>query len=209
MRLLYFFDPLCGWCYAFHPVIRSLSRRFPEVPVSAHCGGMYLGRNEGPIGHKGRYILGVIPRLEEMTGCVFGAPYKALLESGKLYCSSLMPSRAIHTAATFNSQNVLDFIGDLQAGMFIDGRSYEDTDLYRDLAVKYDYDPDEFLKRMMSDESDKNANGDFDFTASVGITGFPTLVAEIDNKLYLVSHGYSSEKQTLEAIEGLMEQVVR
>lgn len=42
VRLHYFFDPLCGWCYGAAPLIRAVAD-IPGVALSLHAGGLMSG----------------------------------------------------------------------------------------------------------------------------------------------------------------------
>lgn len=52
MKLHYFYDPLCGWCYGASPLLQAVAA-LPGVSVEMHAGGM-LDESEGrtitPIG---------------------------------------------------------------------------------------------------------------------------------------------------------------
>lgn len=32
-RLIYGFDPLCGWCFAFRPTMHAIREAHPDVPI--------------------------------------------------------------------------------------------------------------------------------------------------------------------------------
>jgi putative protein-disulfide isomerase len=35
MKLDYFFDPFCGWCYASAPALKAVAERFPAILTRA------------------------------------------------------------------------------------------------------------------------------------------------------------------------------
>ena len=40
-RLIYAFDPLCGWCYGFAPALRALRQALPALEVELRIGGLH------------------------------------------------------------------------------------------------------------------------------------------------------------------------
>ena len=51
--VLYVFDPLCGWCYGFSPVMVKLNDNYKEnVKFVVISGGMVVGDRIGPLGEK-------------------------------------------------------------------------------------------------------------------------------------------------------------
>ncbi|MEH6617917.1 MAG: hypothetical protein V7699_08760, partial [Porticoccus sp.] len=41
MTLIYIMDPMCSWCYAFHPQLTTLiSKLKPEIKVLCYMGGL-------------------------------------------------------------------------------------------------------------------------------------------------------------------------
>ena len=42
MKLDYFFDPFCGWCYASAPALKAVAERFPAA-LTMRPSGLFAG----------------------------------------------------------------------------------------------------------------------------------------------------------------------
>ena len=192
VKLYYFFDPLCGWCHGFSNVFEKLRANYRNVDFHLVCGGMILGKSEGYLGEKGKNILHVLPRVSSITGGEFGDAYKSVLETGNLYCSSYKPSLALVIIKKLYPKKVFDTILFLQKTMFQDGISLENEHVYNELSEFLGLDTARIWALMNEEKWHDFLKQDFELTANVGIQGFPTLVAEIQDKLHLVTHGWNS-----------------
>src|SRR6476469_261652 len=104
IKFIYVYDALCGWCYGFSPVIKKVFEVYKdEADFEVISGGMVIGEREGfPDEQTSKYILGAIPRVEEMTGVKFSDGYKQKLADRTMYQSSLKPSVALAVYKTYH-----------------------------------------------------------------------------------------------------------
>ena len=95
--LLYVYDPLCGWCYGFSPVMQRLHETFHEqIQFEVLSGGMVLGDRAGPIGQVAPYISWAYKHVEERCGVKFGADFlEGVLKPGTAIFSSEKPCTAL------------------------------------------------------------------------------------------------------------------
>lgn len=201
-RLLYFFDPLCGWCYGFSPVIRDIAATEDTISVEIVCGGMITGEREGPIGKQfADYILGAIPRVQEMTGVTFGEAYKDRIRDGSYYSSSVKPSIAIVVARELLPDQIVPFAADLQKAFYAEGKDVNGDTFYRDLAKAYGLDPQLFLDKMNDPAYKAKAEAEFARTQQFGVNGFPCLVTEWNGQYYMVSSGFATKSEVLETLK--------
>ena len=204
-RLLYFFDPLCGWCYGFSPVIRSLATQQDTLPVEVVCGGMITGEREGPLGKQmADYILGVVPRLEGMTGVKFGEKYLDMIRDGSHYNSSVKPSVAVVIMKELHPENALLFAADFQKISFSEGFDFNEDSTYRELASRYALDADDFMHRMGDAQYRAKAEAEFDLTKRFGVSGFPCVVARHKEQYFMVSSGYTSEEELKATLQRIL-----
>lgn len=204
-RLLYFFDPLCGWCYGFSPVIRSLAAQQDTLPVEVMCGGMITGEREGPLGKQmADYILGVVPRLEGMTGVKFGEKYLDMIRDGSHYNSSVKPSIAVVIMKELHPDRALLFAADLQKISFSEGFDFNEDSTYREMAQRYALDVKDFMRRMADPVYKAKAESEFDLTKRFGITGFPCVVAQHKGQFFMVSSGFTPENELKATLQRIM-----
>ena len=87
--LIYAFDPLCGWCFGFHPIIKRLKIRFEnDLNIKVVPGGLATGENAQRINDGHEYILSAMKRVEEISDVQFGENFKLLAEEGSYVYNS-------------------------------------------------------------------------------------------------------------------------
>ena len=204
-KIIYVYDPLCGWCYGFSPVIRKIQEEYKsKMDFDIISGGMIVGDRVGPVGAFADYILKALPRLEELTGVTFGEPYLAQLKDRSLFLSSLKPCIALEVFKSFNEMDAIAFASSMQKSHYIDGKNLEEESIYFDLIKPYNIDSVEFLKRLNSDEFRMETSNQFKMIQEWGITGFPAVILVKDNQFYLIAKGYVDFENLQKTIEKIL-----
>jgi putative protein-disulfide isomerase len=194
-KVYYVFDPLCGWCYGFSPVIQQAAKDWnTHVDVEVVVGGMVTGSREGIMDPgMAKYILSAFPRVEQYTGVTFGEPYKKQLESGKFYSSSVASCRAVVAFRQLNPGKTLEFISTIQKKMFLEGSDLQIMEEMAGIAATLGVDKTAFLKIATSAENKKATEADFNRSSTMGVTGFPALVIEQNGRFQKITEGYASK----------------
>lgn len=204
-RLVYIFDPLCGWCYGFSPVVRQLydaTKRRADWDVLA--GGMVVGDRVGPIGLLADFLKQTIPRLEATTGVRFGQAFHTqVLEPGTMVLSSLEPSRALQTVKILARDRAFTYAGLLQKALYEEGRDVTSLAVLGELAeqarvVGFEI---EYLK---TDTYEATVD-EFRSVAALGVTGFPTLVGFDNGEPRVFSRGWAPFDRVFEAVNRWLE----
>lgn len=201
-KVYYVFDPLCGWCYGFSPVIQQTAIDWSgKVDVEVVVGGMVTGSREGVMDPgMAKYILSAFPRVEQYCGVKFGEPYKKQLQSGKYYSSSVASCRAVVAVRELKPEKTLAFISAIQKKMFMDGSELQSMAEMADIAAQLGVDKAAFLKTAQSEENRKATEADFKRASAMGVTGFPSLVVEKSGKFQKITEGYASKQD----VDGLL-----
>lgn len=206
VKLLYVYDPLCGWCYGFGPVVEKVEKNFnAAVELEIISGGMVMGDRVAPIGNMSEYILESIPRLQRMTGIEFGQPYIELLKEGSYVTSSEKPSVALCVYKSFTADRAIEYGHAIQTSFYKEGKDLNQDMLYADLAKDFGIDHGTFLSRMQDSLYINQAHAAFKRAADLGITGFPTLLIKKDNAYTKLSEGYA----TYESIEKKLQKLLK
>lgn len=208
IRVLYFFDPYCGWCYGFAPTLSSFLKSIGHPQCDYITGGMITGEREGIMSPQmAEYILQAQPRLKEYTGAETGKAFTDQLRSGNFYFSSIIPSLAVQAAKKLIPTSVPEYSYALQQQHFLHGSDLQDDELYAALSNQFQVDAASWLDYMHSEENRRNMQEDFMFTANCGISGFPALVLQSGKQYYLLCRGYSPEKQLMSTFNSVMEEL--
>ena len=190
-KIIYVYDPLCGWCYGFSPVIRKIENEYKDkMDFEIISGGMVIGEREGLIGDFAGYILKALPRLEELTGVKFGERYLSKLKDRTLYQSSLKPCIALEVFKSFNEKDAIAFASSIQKAQYLDGNDLQDENVYLELIKPYGIDPVKFLKQLNSEEFKIETTKLFAMIQEWGITGFPAVILVKNGEFFLIAKGY-------------------
>ncbi|RUA33463.1 MAG: DsbA family protein [Bacteroidetes bacterium] len=204
-KLLYFYDPLCGWCFGFSPVIKKLEHEFQEqIDFEAISGGMVLGERVKPLSEMKDYLKEAMPRLEEMTGVKFGDPYLEILEEGSLMLNSELPCIAMTVYKSMSNKSSIEFASALQSTLYEKGINLNEKENYQGLVENFDL-PWEVFKTKMQDVAYKEKTyQEFQIGQQMGIGGFPSVVLSVGNQGYLIARGYRPESEMKAVIEEVL-----
>lgn len=199
LKFIYVYDALCGWCYGFSPVIKAMYDTYrDQFDFEVLSGGMFIGEREGSLAEVAPFIRSSYKTVEETTGIVFGEAYLRHLETGEMHLSSEKPAIALSVFKSFQPENAVPFVHELQSSLYFDGKDVNDPELYRYLAVNHGIDPDEFEFRMAGEEYKQAAYYDFALAKQLQITGYPAALIQVDDsRFYLVAKGFT-DLETLE-----------
>ncbi|PWN08262.1 DsbA family protein [Rhodohalobacter mucosus] len=191
--LIYAYDPLCGWCFGFHPVMEKLAERFTDdLQVRVIPGGLAVDDNAQPIREGYSYISGALEQVEKTTGVSFGKNFRLLAEEGSYLYDSMPSCIAQNTINLLNPSLSLRFAGLMQHALFVEGRDLNDPDTFLELIVenRLDVDKNAFLNHFQSREMHNRTRELFEWCREAGAAAFPTLLLELGEETGLISRGY-------------------
>lgn len=193
MKIIYAYDALCGWCYGFSPVMEAFYRkRRGEVDFEVLSGGMVTGERIGPIGEVAPYIRWAYREVEKATGVTFGQAFlKNVLEDGQTIFTSIPLAIAMNVFKSYRVDKAVLFAVVLQKAIYYDGLAPEDTAAYGHLAEDFGIDGKTFTQQMAEDKFLAEAQREFYRTQQLGVQGFPTVFAEVENTYYPLTRGYA------------------
>ena len=189
--LIYAYDPLCGWCYGFHPVLEKLMQRFEgKLAAEVKTGGLVTGDRALPIKEGHGYIIDGMQQVEKVTGVQFGQNFKLLAEEGSYIYDSLPPCRAQVTVNKLALDKAVPFAGAMQRALFKEGKNLNETDTYLQITEDLGIDSGSFLELYNDDWSKIEAESEFAWCQKAGATGFPTLMLKVGNEFGIMARGY-------------------
>ena len=87
---------------------------------------------------------------------------------------------------------------------FVEGRDFNEVETYLPLAAAYGVDEATFRHKFTSDDYKLKAQQEFELVQSWGITGFPAVVCQSRDKLYLAARGFTPYEQLTATIEQIL-----
>lgn len=193
MKIIYAYDALCGWCYGFSPVIEAFYQKYHnEIEFEVLSGGMVTGERIGPIGVVAPYIRQAYHDVEKATGVKFGEGFlKDVLEDGKTIFTSVPLAIAMSVFKSYRAKEAVLFAAALQKAIYYDGLAPEDTEAYGALANNFGIEGKTFTRQMEEKKFYTQAQQEFQRSQQLGVQGFPTVFAEVDNTYYPLTRGYA------------------
>lgn len=202
--IYYVFDVLCSWCYGFSDnMYQFYEVHKEEIDFRVMSGGMVLGASEGPIGDLPQGIRDTFPRIAELSGRPFSNEFYQLLNKGEAQLSSLPGALAMAAFRTYQPDNALAFAKRMQEAFYQEGLPPAQASTYGHCAEDFGMNATDFMKLMVDKDRLELVKKEFEIVKQWGITGFPTVVYQHQDKAYLLSRGY----QSLENLEASLKQI--
>ncbi|HVI47712.1 MAG TPA: DsbA family protein [Chitinophaga sp.] len=207
MKFIYVYDPLCGWCYGFTPVVMQLQQQSNgSMEFEILSGGMMTGSNRPPFSSMAAYIQKAHVNVEEMTGVKFGAPFLEKLLPSEEMMDSEKPSVALTVFKYYQPENAISFAHSMQVALNYDGKSLNNDDTYRKLIRPYNIPEDEFISRMHDEHYRYETQQEFQLIQNWGITGFPAAILDTGGQLYLCARGFTPLDQLQQTIDNILKE---
>lgn len=205
VTIIYIFDPICGWCYSFNPVIEKLHAKFKDkVNFTIVSGGMIIDKKVRPISNLTEFILSGYEDMQNLTGVKFGEAYIQMVTEGKELLDSERPARAMTAFQSLHPEKSLEFAQKLQEAHFKHGKSLNNESTYHHLAKEFGIDADAFVSLMNSEKIKEATRNDFKKVEEAGINGFPTLLIKIKNQVMPITQGFEKYEKLEKKIEKLL-----
>lgn len=197
-RLVYVMDPMCSWCWGFAPVAEALVRQAQHSGVALHLVMGGLRSNDAPLeSSTRRYILDHWQSVAQATGQPFA--FEGALPDGFVY-DTTPACRAVVTARQLDPLAAWQLVGLIQSAFYAQGRDVTQPAVLVELAEQAGLSRQAFAEAFDKVASLTATQADFAWVQGLGIAGFPTLLAERNGQLALLTNGY----QPLEALAPLL-----
>ena len=187
-RLIYVMDPMCSWCWGFAPVAAALIAQAAEAGVSTRLvpGGLRMG-GSALDGSTRKYILEHWQAVAEATGQPFR--FDGAMPDGFVYDTE-PACRALVTARELDAERVWPLLALIQRSFYEQGVDVTRAPQLVELAEQAGFDRERFAQQFTSHDIRAATSADFSWVQDLGIAGFPTLLAERNGQLALLTNGY-------------------
>lgn len=196
-RLQYFFDPLCGWCYASAPALGYLAQYHAEK-LELMPSGLFSDEGAQDITAQwAEYAWSNDQRIASLTGLPFSERYHQLLLSGTRFDSTFM-NRALTRVRDIGPTAETSLLHMLQHARYVEGRDTSLPDVVEDIVddwarvnppgIQHDRvirvpDTDEALRRMTDERIAKVKQ----LLNQKGLRGVPLLLVTINGNEHIIS----------------------
>lgn len=194
MKITYYFDALCGWCYGFSPVISQLAAAYQDkVELEVVSGGLFLGHRAGPVNEVAPHIkAGAYRSVESHTGVKFGERFLTdVFDNGTMTLNSLPPAIALCIVKEKYPEQAIAFAATLLRAVYSDGMNPVTIDEYEPYVTTLGFDFTTFAEKMKDSKYLTAAQQEFEQFGNSPFSGMPALVVTKGGQDIPLSSGYT------------------
>ena len=185
--LHYFYDPLCGWCYASESLI-EVARDISELRIELHGGGLIPNPVRLPE-TKRKQVRVADGRIHDLTGQIFGAAYlDGLLDHPDSIWHSPPTIAAVLAAETMAESMAFPMIAAIQKAHYVDGRRVIDIDVLADIAASIGLNKRSFRDQYESVPFAEHIKTSQKMMNQLELHGFPTFVLKRADQFARLQH---------------------
>ena len=176
IRLYYFLDPMCSWCWAFRPALQKIEAELPNgVELVRILGGLAPDTDE-PMPEPMREKLQTIWRTiqEKVPGTEFNFRYWEVRTPRR---STHRACRAVIAAAQQDDYGSA-MIDAIQRAYYLEARNPSDRSTLIELAQAMRLNTEQFARNLDHPETQAELDRQIALTKAYEVRGFPTLVLE-------------------------------
>ena len=195
VKVTYFYDALCGWCFGIYPAIAKLQKKYQSnVEFEVISGGLFLNERAGKVNQAAPHIKnGAYKLVEQLTEVKFGEAFLSdLFGKGENTLDSLLPAIALCIVKECYPEKAMAFATTLTRAVYEDGIDSIDINAYTKYATKIGFEESVFQQRMRDKHYHSIAQQDFHSYLSSGVRGFPTLMIESEKGATILAQGQST-----------------
>ncbi|MFD3002232.1 DsbA family protein [Pontibacter toksunensis] len=206
--LIYIQDALCGWCYGMSPVMQQLYKEHKQdYNFVVLSGGMIRGSNVKPISGMADYIRQASRQLEQVTGVKQTQAYhEQILDRGTYVSDSEPPAIALLILKEKFPEKQIPLAAAIQNLHFVEGKDLNEVETYLPVVRQFKASEEEFKKKFSDKDYADLARQEFELVEKWGIRGFPAVVVETGEKLYMVAQGYQPYDQLTKTLERIQQE---
>jgi len=193
VKLIYYFDALCGWCYGFSSTMEKVEQVYgDQVEIKVISGGLFLGNRAGGVNEVAPHIkAGAYRSVEMQTGVKFGKPFlDDVFGEGKMTLNSMPPTIALCIVKEKFPEQELKFASTILKAVYFDGLDPIDVNGLAGYAEKIGFDKAEFILFMNDSKFQKLAEQEFEIFHNSPYSAMPAIVLEKGGKQFPITRGY-------------------
>ena len=199
LTLYFYHDPMCSWCWAYRPTSDELFASLPDRIHRVNILGGLAPDTDDPMPQTQQVaIAGYWRRIHTMLGTEFNFEFWDRCEPRR---STYPACRAVIAAGRQHREEYM--VDAIQRAYYIRALNPSDLSTLQLLAGELGLDTERFTTDIQSSALDAELLKQVRFAARSPISGFPSLVLEVDNQLHEVRLDYQHAGATLQHIDEL------
>lgn len=150
MKIKYFYDPLCGWCYGASSALEKAELQ--GIEIESYPVGLFAesGRREMSPDFA-NYAWSNDQRIEKITGQIFSEDYRTkILSNYSLRIDSWMATVSIAAHQSKFKGQALAFLRAIQKARYVEGLDITSLDVLTEIASSFGWNSNEFSGLIQS-----------------------------------------------------------
>jgi putative protein-disulfide isomerase len=159
MKLDYFFDPFCGWCYASAPALDAIAEAYPHA-LTMQPSGLFANTGGRPVSSIANHAWRNDQRIAELTGQKVTIEYRDLvLHNPDGIFDSIYATRAIVALGAIDRSLEPEVLHALQTARYVDAKDTADPAVVAAVAAEVSekdgnsVDEDDFAQKLANNEA--------------------------------------------------------
>ncbi len=191
-ELLYFANPMCSWCWGFAPSLRALRERHPDLVVNVATGTLGAERAKPMSEQDKAYVRGHWEKVRERSGQPFD---HAFFDREGFVYDTEPPSRALALLRHHYPALACPFLERLQELFYAHNEDITDPPTLRWACGEFGIAGEAFDAAFASPALAEEVRREWEQTARLGVTGYPTLLALTRGRAHLLTIGWCAPEE--------------
>ena len=200
-KLIYVHDPMCSWCFGFSKVYQQLTEQLPKNIELIHLlGGLAPDTDEIMPESTRQMVQQNWQRIEQLIpGVKFNYDFWTKCQPRR---STYPACRAVIAAREQGDEFDVSMTRQIQQAYYRQARNPSDNETLIELAGEIGLDQGRFSAQLVADQTQQRLLDEIAMARSIGISGFPSLVLQTDDKLESVLVKYTDVDAMLGQVKG-------
>ncbi|GAA4353909.1 DsbA family protein [Kangiella taiwanensis] len=206
VKLFYFHDPMCSWCWGFAPTWTQLQSRLydelgDQLSIEYVLGGL-APDNDQPMPEEMQNTLqGYWRRIESLLGTQFNYDFWDQCQPRR---STYPACRAVIAAAKQNHEKHM--IRAIQEAYYLRAMNPSDTATLEQLASELELKKEQFAQDLRSPETEQLLMEQIGQYRTLSANGFPSLVLALDSELIPIAIDYKRDETMFAMIKNTLKE---
>ena len=194
VKLFYFHDPMCSWCWGFAPTWERLQARLTqelEYSLNIECilGGLAPDSDLPMPLEMQKTLRSYWRRIETLLGTQFNYDYWTICQPRR---STYPACRAVLAASQQNHEKHM--IRAIQEAYYLRAMNPSDTSTLEQLARELELNTEQFAQDLRSPETEQLLKQQIEQYRKLSANGFPSLVLALDSELIPIAIDYQRDE---------------
>lgn len=188
MKMYYFTDPMCSWCYGFSPVVKKLKENYTNIDLQIISGGFSPYSKQVVDDEYKDFLVYHWTNVNARSGQFFDHSMKFISDSFRY--DTEPSSRALTVMQELSPKQDFVFLSLMQKSFYVEGKDITNDVVLAGLAEEIGVEKNHFLERFHSEEMKQKTNQGFQFSRQLGVQGFPTLLTLENGTVKVITRGF-------------------